>query len=106
MEGNPLVDGGSAGLGEGDAARLETHRLGRVLAVCPGQGQGAADRTGRRDRATRDGYGVVVRDLQVDEPDPISGRRRVVRAARRRRGPLQERPTRIGPESNRVYRDV
>src|SRR5207245_11425254 len=41
LEGDPLVDGGPAGLGEGDAARLETHRLGRVLAVRTGGGKGA-----------------------------------------------------------------
>src|SRR5947209_6086964 len=106
LEGDPLVDDGPAGLGEDDAARLEAHRLDRVLAVPSVQGQGAADRARRRDGAARDGSGVVVRDLEVDEPDRICGRCRVVRAARRRRDLVEERPIRTGPGPDRLDRDV
>src|SRR5207247_6611583 len=56
--------------------------------------------------AARDRSRVVVRDLEVDELDRVRGRRRVVRAARRRGDLLEERPIGAGPESDRVDRDV
>src|SRR5207249_8433484 len=101
LERDSLMDDGAAGLRERDPARLEAHRLDRVLTVASVQNEGAANRARGREGAARDRSGVVIRDLQVDEADRFRVRCRVVRAARRRRDLLEQHAIGTGAESDR-----
>src|SRR5439155_7046161 len=71
FERNPLMDDRSARLRQGDTARLQAHRLVRILAVPSVEGQGSANLSRRLVGAARDRSRVVVRDLEVDELDRV-----------------------------------